>query len=147
MVLDAYRVVHAAYVAWGEGKLTRFRSHLADDIEFNVPPGAKTFIGAGRGKDELERRLRAFLDAYEVRYFRVANITPRDDCLEGRIDYHYVARATGWDIEGNQRHKWRVAGKRIVSFEVVHDARRLGAFFEMVERASHPDPGSAPHLT
>jgi ketosteroid isomerase-like protein len=136
MDLDAYRVVRAVYSAWTAGNLSRFATFLADDVEFRVPPDAKTFVGSACGKHELERRLRAFLDAYAVKSFRILNITTREDFFDCKVSYHYVARATGWDIDGVQRHKWKVAGGLITSFEVIHDARRLGAFFEMVERAS-----------
>lgn len=138
MDLEGYRVVHAAYLAWMAGDITRFASYLASDVTFSVPPDAKTYVGTDRGRHELERRLRAFLAAYAVKHFRILNITTRQECFDCRIDYHYVARATGWDIDGIQRHKWKVAGGLITYFEVIHDARRLGAFFELVERASAP---------
>jgi hypothetical protein len=80
--------------------------------------------------------LRAFLDAYEVEEFKIASANPIDDSIVFRIQYDYRSRAKGLDIQGAQRHRWTVSGNEITSFTVIHDAQRLGAFFELTQ----PEP-------
>jgi hypothetical protein len=47
-----------------------------------------------------------------------------------------VHRATGIVYESTVRNTWRFEGEKIRAFEVIHDAERLRAFFELVSRAS-----------
>ena len=98
---------------------------------FAVPSATSTYVGAGTGREELKRRLRAFLDCYEVCRFDLLTANPSSAQCVFRIEYTYRARETGFEIVGTQRHIWGVEGGQIVSFTVAHDAQRLGAYFEL----------------
>ncbi len=50
------------------------------------------------------------------------------------VDYKYVHRATGMDIDGTMRHNCCMLGGRIVRVEVIHDTARMAAFLDMVRR-------------
>jgi len=106
---------------------------FAPDVAFAVraPRHAASFVGRGRGRDVLAHRLRAFLDSYEVLEFRLLHDAPRGRYLQCRIRYHYRHRRTGMRIDGTMRHVWRVVGGRVERFEIVHDAERMGAYFEL----------------
>lgn len=141
MSLHTYVLIKDAYDAWKRGDLEAFGALLAEDIEFAVPSSTNTYVGSGTGREELTRRLRAFLDDYEVLNFHITNAVPSGaDCVF-RIQYSYRARESGLDIEGSQRHMWRVKDNEIVSFTVMHDAQRLGAFFGM---SGHQPPPATP---
>jgi ketosteroid isomerase-like protein len=131
MHLQTYVLVADAYDAWKRGDLEAFGNYLAENIAFTVPFATSTFVGDGTGREELKRRLQAFLDDYEVCRFDLLTANPsRTQCVF-RIEYVYRARETGLEIVGTQRHIWGVAGQLITSFTVAHDTQRLGAFFEL----------------
>jgi ketosteroid isomerase-like protein len=133
MELNAYLVVKNAYADWTRGDLDAFGSHLAPDVDFEVPSSTQTrsFLGQGHGRATLVQRLRAFLESYEVRQFAITSATPSGDNIHFRVAYDYRSRSTGLDIQGVQRHFWTVRGNEITSFTVLHDAPRLGAFLEL----------------
>lgn len=131
MHLQTYVLVADAYEAWKLGDLEAFGKLLAEDIAFSVPSATSTFVGVGTGREELKRRLKAFLDSYEVCRFDLLTANPSDDRCVFRIEYTYRSRDTGFEIVGTQRHIWGVNGKEIVSFTVAHDAQRLGAYFDL----------------
>lgn len=137
MHLHTYAIVNEAYSAWKRGDLEAFGNLLAEDVGFSVPPASQSFVGSGAGREELKRRLKTFLDGYEVLRFDLVAATPSPTRCVFRIEYSYKARSTGMDIEGTQRHIWDVHANEITSFAVAHDAQRLGAFFELAG-----EPGS-----
>ena len=95
--------------------------------------------GTGRGRDTLANRLSDFLDKYEVLAFTPLQITKRDDGLACRVQYHYRHRQTGMEIDGSMRLLWSIAGDKATSLKVIHDAVRMGVFFEMADRCSRGD--------
>jgi len=131
MHLHTYVLVSDAYAAWKSGDLEAFGKLMAEDISFSVPSATSTFVGVGTGREELKRRLQAFLDSYKVRRFDLLTASPSESQCVFRIEYDYEARSTGLEIVGTQRHIWGVRGNEITSFTVAHDAQRLGAFFEL----------------
>lgn len=131
MHLQTYVLVADAYAAWKRGDLESFGRLLAEDIAFSVPSATSTYVGSGTGREELKRRLRAFLDGYDVLRFDLLTANPSSAQCVFRIEYTYRARDTGLEIVGTQRHIWGVSGSEIVSFTVAHDTQRLGAFFEL----------------
>ena len=135
MHLQNYVLVSDAYDAWKRGDIEAFGSHLSEHIAFSVPSATSTFVGAGTGREELKRRLRAFLDHYEVCRFDLLTAAPADTQCVFRIEYTYRARDTGFEIVGTQRHIWGVSDNQIVSFTVAHDAQRLGAYFALTRPA------------
>jgi len=136
MHLHTYVLVADAYEAWKRGDLEAFGSLLAADIVFSVPSAASTYVGNGTGREELKRRLRAFLDSYDVLQFDLLTANPSSTQCVFRIEYTYRARDTGLEIVGTQRHIWGVSGNQIVSFTVAHDTQRLGAFFDLTRPAA-----------
>lgn len=144
MGLHTYVLVKEAYDAWKRGDLEAFGALMAEDVAFAVPFSTQTYVGNGTGREELKRRLRAFLDDYEVPTFRITGAVPSGSECVFRIQYRYRARDTGLDIEGSQRHAWRVKDNEIVAFTVMHDAQRLGAFFGLRGHAPLPAPSPSP---
>lgn len=131
MNLHTYVLVTDAYDAWKSGDLEAFGNLLAADIAFAVPSATSTFVGDGTGREELKRRLRAFLDNYEVVSFDLLTAHASNTECVFRIEYTYRARETGLEIVGTQRHIWGITGNAISSFIVAHDTYRLGAFFAL----------------
>ena len=62
MHLQNYVLVSDAYDAWKRGDIEAFGDLLSEHIAFSVPSATSTYVGAGTGREELKRRLRAFLD-------------------------------------------------------------------------------------
>src|SRR5215510_5389725 len=81
-------------------------------------------------------RLWDFLDKYEVLAFAPLQVTKRDDGLACRVQYHYRHRQTGMEIDGSMRLLWSIAGDKATSLKVIHDAERMGVFFELADRCS-----------
>ncbi|HXE70495.1 MAG TPA: nuclear transport factor 2 family protein [Hyphomicrobiaceae bacterium] len=136
-----YAVLEAIHVSWAGNDLRATVRCFAEDIEFavNAPDGSASFVGTGRGRDTLRNRLSDFLDKYEVLAFTPLQITKRDDGLACRVQYHYRHRQTGMEIDGSMRLLWSIAGDKATSLKVIHDAVRMGVFFEMADRCSRGD--------
>lgn len=139
MHLNTYIVVKDIYEAWKRGDLETFGALCAPNVTFSVPSSTTTYVGTGSGRHELTRRLQAFLDGYDVLQFDIVAASPSQDACVCRINYAYRSRETGLEIQGSQRHIWQVAGNEIVSFTVVHDAPRLGAFFGLTSNTPPSD--------
>jgi ketosteroid isomerase-like protein len=133
-----YAVLEAIHVSWAANDLRATVRCFAEDIEFavNAPDGSASFVGTGRGRDALSHRLSDFLDKYEVLAFAPRQVTKRDDGLACRVHYHYRHRETGMEIDGSMRLLWCIAGDKATSLRVIHDAQRMGVFFEMADRCS-----------
>ncbi len=128
-------IVEAVYVSWEAGDLPAMLRCFASDITFAVHhPGEATFVGEGQGKSQLAERLGRFLLEYEVVDYGTTQIYESDGRMDCRVRYQYRHRMTGMEIDGTMRHVWNVVDGKIVSFEVIHDARRMGAFFELAAR-------------
>jgi hypothetical protein len=132
-------IVETLYTSWEAGELTSMLRHVAEDVGFAVHPwhGA-SFIGSGSGSKLLLSRLRHFLAVYEVvDYHAPPPVALELGILDCRISYLYRHRRTGMTIDGNMRHIWRLSAGKIVRLDIIHDAKRMGAFFELAE-ASQP---------
>ncbi|HJZ32136.1 MAG TPA: nuclear transport factor 2 family protein [Hyphomicrobiaceae bacterium] len=133
-----YAVLEAIHVSWAANDLRATVRCFAEDIEFavNAPDGAASFVGSGRGREALRKRLSDFLDKYEVLAFTPELVNKREDGLACRVHYHYRHRQTGMEIDGRMRLLWCIAGDKATSLRVIHDAVRMGVFFEMADRCS-----------
>jgi hypothetical protein len=133
---DAARaVVEEVYAAFIAGDLETLISFCDEEVEFSVrtPHEAKSYIGKGRGRSMLATRLGAFLNAFDVLDYQV-DIAQRGERLACRIRYHYRDKISRIEIDGSMRHEWAVVGGKIVAFEVIHDWKRMSAYFELVEQ-------------
>ncbi|KAB2910774.1 MAG: nuclear transport factor 2 family protein [Hyphomicrobiaceae bacterium] len=129
-------IVESVYVSWEAGDLPAMLRCFANDIKFAVHhSGVATFIGEGQGKAQLAERLGRFLLEYDVVDYGTTQIYENDGVVDCRVRYEYRHRMTGMEIDGTMRHIWRVVDGKIVSFEVIHDAQRMSAFFELAARA------------
>ena len=130
---EAVEVVDAVYMAWEEGSLAGMMPHFHEDVEFSVhPEGCVSFIGQGRGKALFFQRVQSFLDEHEVLNYGAPQILPRGGgMVDCRIHYHYRNKASRLKIDGTMRHIWSVVDGKIVRLEVIHDAKRMGAYFEL----------------
>jgi ketosteroid isomerase-like protein len=122
-------IVEALYVSWEAGELKAMLRNVAEDI----PAGARSFIGRGHGKALLHARLQAFLDAFVVIDYATPPLMACSGVVDCRVAYHYRHKKTGMTIDGNMRHVWHIVGDKIARFDVIHDAKRMGAFFELAE--------------
>lgn len=135
MVIDERLVIEAMCAMWAAGDLEAVLRGFSRDVTFGVcgPGGASSFMKQGRGRDLLRRRLGGLTAEFDVVRFRPLQIV-RDDgpWLHCRVDYQYLHRATGMDIDGTMRHNCCMVGGRIVRYEIIHDAPRMAAFLDLV---------------
>jgi hypothetical protein len=135
MVIDERLVIEAMCAMWAAGDLEGVLSGFSRDVTFGVcgPASASSFLKEGRGRDLLGRRLGDLSAEFDVLRFRPLQIV-RDEgaWLHCRVDYQYLHRPTGMDIDGTMRNNCCLIGGRIVRYEVIHDAPRMAAFLDLV---------------
>jgi ketosteroid isomerase-like protein len=128
-------IIDAMYTSWEGGDLDSMMSFFSDNVAFAVHPmSAASFIGQGQGRAALRSRLERFLSECEVVDYLIPSVTPRADWIDCRVCYHYRHRRTQMEIDGRQRHLWRVHDGKIVRLDIIHDARRFEAFFDLAAR-------------
>jgi ketosteroid isomerase-like protein len=131
-------VIEAAYASWAAGDLETTLACFARGVQFVVhsTPDAPSYVGQGCGRHLLAPRLALFLTDFDVVACDVRHIGERKDgSLDYKVGYAYRHKRTGLAIDGSMRHKWRVLGDKIVSFDLFHDARRMAVYYEMIARA------------
>ena len=52
-----------------------------------------------------------------------------------RVAFRYRHRASGLEVDGTMRHKWRFVGDKIAHFELFHDSPRMHAFYNLAAAA------------
>ena len=130
-------MVETAYALWEAGDVRSMMNCFSDNVAFAVhPPSSTSFVGQGQGRAVLKRRLERFLAEYEVVDYQTVSMAVRADWIDCRIRYHYRHHKTRMEIDGRMRHLWRVVGDRIVRLDIIHDARRMGAFFDLAARSA-----------
>jgi ketosteroid isomerase-like protein len=129
-------IIEAMYASWAAQDLAAVGACLHGDAVYtlHLPPGAWPLSGSLHGKREIVASLGEILRDFEVIEYRPLKIQCTDGLSISRAKIHYVHKATGLSYEATARNIWRIEGDRIRSFEVIHDAQRLRAFFEMVSR-------------
>jgi ketosteroid isomerase-like protein len=130
-------IIDAIYTSWEAGDLPSMMSLFSDTVAFAVHPmSAASFIGQGQGRATLMGRLERFLSECEVVDYMMTSITMRADWIDCRVFYHYRHRKTLMEIDGRQRHLWRVRDGKIIRLDIIHDARRFEAFFDLAARTA-----------
>ena len=131
-------IVEAACAAWEAGNPERVVADFADDAAFQMhaPPRAPSISGEGRGRDELRRRLVAYLRNIEVMYFEpllpLTQVGPH--VLRCRTRFVYRHRTKCLEIDGAMRHLWHfTANDQVARFEVYYDAPAMRAFYDLIE--------------
>jgi ketosteroid isomerase-like protein len=126
-----------AYASWEGGDVLRTLSYFTDDVVFAVhaTPDSASLIGAGLGRDEFGGRLERFLGQFEVEAFTLQQVTAKGIWLQSRAHFRYRHRASGMEVDGAMRHKWRFVGDEIAHFELFHDSPRMRAFYKMAAAA------------
>jgi ketosteroid isomerase-like protein len=125
-------IIDATYALWEAGDLLAMMNCFSDHVVFAVsPPSATSILGQGQGKALLSRRLATFLSDYDVIDYLTLSTVERAEWVDCRVRYHYRHKRTGMAIDGHMRHKWLLLDGKIVRFDIIHDARRMGAFFDM----------------
>jgi hypothetical protein len=134
---DAIEVVNSVYVEWEAGNLEGMKARFHEDVAFSVQTqGAASFIGDGHSRGLFFQRLGMFLDEYEVVNYGTQHVSePADGWVDCRIRYRYRNKVSAMEIDGTMRHVWCVAEGKVVVFMVMHDAKRMGAFFELCRLA------------
>jgi hypothetical protein len=130
-------LIEAACAAWEAGNLEAVVADFADGVAFRVhaPDNAASFVGGGRGRNELARRLGYYLGNIKVMYYEpLLPLTQfGEDVLRWRANFVYRHRTKSLSIEGTMRHVWRFEGDKVTRLEVFYDALRMRAFFDLVE--------------
>ena len=129
-------IVEAMYASWAAQDLSSVAACLHRDATYtlHLPKGAWPIAGDVRGKRKIVTSLAEILRDFEVVEYRPLKVTESDDAATSRAKIHYGHKATGLSYEATIRNVWRIEGDKVRSFEVFHDAARLRAFFEMVNR-------------
>jgi ketosteroid isomerase-like protein len=128
-------IIDAVYTFWEAGDLRSMMNCFADNVAFAVhPPSSTSYVGQGRGKALLQRRLARFLAEVQVLDYETSSVMVRPGSIDCRVSYHYRDRKTQMEIDGTQRHQWRVVGGKVVRFDIIHDTRRFGAFLDLAAR-------------
>ena len=137
MIERSRLIVETAYALWEAGDLRSMMKCFSDNVAFAVhPPSSTSFVGQGRGRPVLQRRLARFLSEHEVVDYQTVGMTVRADWIDCRIQYHYRHHKTRMEIDGRMRHLWRVVRGKIVRLDIIHDAKRMGAFFDLAARSA-----------
>src|SRR6478735_7622873 len=137
MIERSRLIVENACTFWEAGDLRSMMNCFSETAAFAVhPPSWTSFVGQGEGKAVLQRRLERFLSEYEVVDYQTVGMTVRADWIDCRIQYHYRHHKTRMEIDGRMRHLWRVVGGKIVRLDIIHDVKRMGAFFDLAARSA-----------
>ncbi len=112
------------------------RACLHRDVIYrhHLPAGAWPIAGIVRGKDNLAQSLSHFLNDFDVIKYCPVKIALDEGIWVSRVAFLYGHKLTGHTFEGTARTKALIEGDKIRSFEVIHDAARLRAFYELVCR-------------
>lgn len=130
-------LIDALYAFWEAGDLVSMMNCFSDDVMFAVhPTETVTFLGQGRGRGLLQERLEKFLSEIRVMDYLVQSVSIRGEWADCRVKYHYRHRQSQLEIDGSMRHIWKVVDDLIVRVDIIHDARRMAAFFELAARAA-----------
>jgi hypothetical protein len=128
-------IIDSVYTSWEAGDLRSMLNCFSETVAFAVhPPCSTSYVGQGRGKGLLQRRLARFLAEVEVVDYETSSVMPRCGWIDCRVRYHYRDRKTLMEIDGTQRHQWRMANGRITRLDIIHDTRRFGAFLDLAAR-------------
>ena len=126
-----------AYASWEGGDVLRTLSYFTDDVVFAVhsSPDAASLVGGGLGREDFGDRLEMFLREFAVEDFRLQQVTAKGLWVQSRVLYRYRHRASGMEVDGTMRHKWRFVGDEIAHFELFHDSPRMHAFYNLAAGA------------
>lgn len=128
-------IIDAVYTSWEAGDLRSMTSCFSETITFAVhPPFSTSYVGQGRGKGLLQRRLARFLAEVQVVDYDTWSVVARGGRVDCRVRYQYRDRKTQMEIDGTQRHQWRVVRGKVVQLDIIHDTRRFGAFLDLAAR-------------
>jgi len=128
-------IIDAVYTSWEAGDLGSMLSCFSETVAFAAHPSSETsYVGQGRGKALLHRRLARLLSDIQVVDYETLSVIVRPGWIDCRVRYHYRHRKTRMEIDGTKRHQWRVVGGKVVRFDIIHDARRFGAFLDLAAR-------------
>jgi hypothetical protein len=128
-------IIDSVYTSWEAGDLGSMLNRFSETVAFAAHPSSETsYVGQGRGKGLLHRRLARFLSDIEVVDYETSSVIVRAGWIDCRVCYHYRDRKTQMEIDGTQRHQWRLVGGEVVRFDIIHDGRRFGAFLDLAAR-------------
>lgn len=131
-------MVEAAYHAWSAEDLDFLSGcmHSAATTYIRLPPGTWPMSGILRGRPAILNSLGQIARSFRVLEYRPTKMTGADGVWTCRGRVQYGHRASGLVYEATMRNVWVVRGDKIVSYEVIHDADRLRAYFQLVSQAN-----------
>ena len=129
-------ILEAAYTAWAEEDLSLLGDCLHENAVslIHMPAGTWPMSGPLRGKRAVLGALAKVAQNFEVVEYRPLKMRGAGGIWACRARIHYGHRATGLSYEATIHNVWKIVGDKITSYEVVHDAAKLRAFFAMVNR-------------
>ena len=134
---DQRLILEGASAAWAAHDVACVRACVHRDAVYRhyLPPGAWPIPSTLRGKQNIAQALSHFLHDFDVIRYRPLKIARDDSGLwVSRITFQYAHKLTGHSFDGIARIRTQMEDDKIRSFEIIHDAPRLHAFFEMVSR-------------
>jgi ketosteroid isomerase-like protein len=134
---DQRLILEGAAAAWAAHDLAAVKACVHRDAFYKhyLPPGAWPIPSSLRGKQNIVQSLSHFLHDFDVIRYRPLKIVSEGSGLwVSRITFQYAHKITGHSFEGTARIRTEMEDDKIRSFEIIHDAPRLHAFFEMVSR-------------
>ncbi len=135
---DQRLIIEGACASWAVHDVAAVRACVHRDAVYKhyLPQGAWPIPGVVHGKHNLAQSLSQFLRDFHVTRYRPLKISfsDRHGLWVSRIAFQYEHRVTGHSFDGTARVKTLFDCDKILSIEILHDAPRLHAFFEMVSR-------------
>ena len=131
-------IIEAVYAAWAAHDVAAVSACLHPDVVYklHLPTGAWPIAGTLRGKHNVIGSLTRFLRGFDVIEYKPLKISCDDALAVSVAKIQYLHKPTGHLVDAISRNLVHVRGDKILYFEVIHDAERLRAFFEMVSRMS-----------
>jgi hypothetical protein len=131
-------ILEGVCASWAAQDFAAVRACIHRDAVYqhHLPAGAWPMHGIVRGKQEILGSLSGFLQDFDVIQYRPLKIVPDGEFWDLRVAFEYGHKLTGHTLDGTARIKTLIDLDKVRLFEVIHDAPRLRAFFELVSRMS-----------
>jgi hypothetical protein len=109
------------------------RSLLVEDLVFSVQsePQARSIVGRGLGRTQFLRRLDHLLEHVDVLAFDPVAVSSVGIWCKARLNFSYRHRRHRMVIDGTMRARFAFVGPRIAHFELFHDVRLMGVFYDL----------------
>ena len=131
-------ILEGVCASWAAEDMAAVRAciHHEAIYQHHLSAGAWPMDGTVHGKQDIVRSLSLFLQDFNVIRYRPLRIAPDGEAWDLRIAFEYGHKLTGHTLDGTARIKTLIDLDKVRLFEVIHDAPRVCAFFELVRGMS-----------